>query len=116
MSRSYEMTVVITGFNSDKVESVVGACKDEWDFDADDVDDSLAFDVETVQMTGVSQLCGGETFDEFAVRLRDAVFKANGAGCSVEVRGVNLDDQPYESSVFTKDDYTPPKKKRKAKR
>jgi hypothetical protein len=100
MSRFYEMAVTIEKFDKAKKDAIVAAACEEWEFDDDDFSehDGRLFSV------GQSNLCGGESEDEFSKRLAKAIFKANGKPCEVEVRATCLEDLPSDSYTFGEDD------------
>lgn len=107
MSRYYEMTVEIKGFNRGKIIDIKIAASAEWGFPINGwyVVDQQDDQIQAMGVTGRSNLCGGEDEEEFAERLARAIVKANGGPCGVIVRATYLDDQPYEEYTFDKEDY-----------
>lgn len=100
MSRSYSMAVSISEFKPERRDAIEDACNDEWSFD----DWSLSSTDELVG-TGDGSLCGGESEDEFAARLRDAIWEANGEGCTISVDATYLEDLPCSNYTFDADEY-----------
>jgi hypothetical protein len=100
MSRSYSMAVSISEFKKKRKDAIEEACNAEWSFD----DWMLSSGGELVGV-GESNLCGGETEDEFAERLRDAIWKANGEGCTISVNATYLEDLPCSYYTFDASEY-----------
>ena len=106
MSRFYEMTVTLRGVRPGRLEVVKAAALEEWDFDGawfELVDDDM--NPAGVQSSGRGSLCGGESEDEFALRLAKAIWKANGEFCQVEVTAIYLEELPFERYCFSEDDF-----------
>jgi hypothetical protein len=100
MSRSYEMTVEISGYRPEKANAVRDAAASLWGFnDWYDQDDAL-----TASADG--NLCGGESEEEFTERLSLAVWQANGAYCQVSVDATFLECLPRETYCLDEADYT----------
>lgn len=102
MSRLYEMHVSVTPADRKKLNLLavsIAACE-VWNFD-NVVEDS---DTEYVAY-GLSQLCGGESEEDFSKRLTRAIWHANGEYCEVEVRCTYMEDLPCETYSFDEDDY-----------
>jgi len=111
MSRSYEMYVSVTGFDPKRKEDIENAANLEWNFpDWDHYKGEIT-------ATGQSNLCGGETEEEFAKRLQVAIVKANGKPCKVDVTATCLEDLPCDTYNFDEEDCKDifPKKKGKKK-
>lgn len=105
MSRYYEMSVAISGHKPDRADAVTNAAAEEWPFedwwggnDGDNNDHSL-------HASGRDCLYGGESEEEFTERLSLAVWKANGAFCSVVVDATFLEDLPCETHTLDESDY-----------
>ena len=98
MSRMYDIGVTVVGVPENKIDHVIEACCEEWDFDRDSLWQARDPDTEltTISMQGEGNLCGGVSEGEFATRLADAVWVANNGRCRVEVRATCLDDIPCE--------------------
>jgi hypothetical protein len=107
MSRSYEMAVIITGFEKSRLQKIKKACRAEWDFEQDEFSvDGDAKSLRALTGHGISSLCGGESEEEFSDRLSKAVWKANGKYCGVEVQALYLDaTPPSDDHVRGEDDY-----------
>jgi len=97
--RYYEMGVAIAGYNPDNRDAIKAAADEEWDFD--DWDDYP----EEISARGRGGLYGGESEEAFAERLTHAIWRANGAYCSVEVTCTYLDDLPCETYEYGEADY-----------
>lgn len=93
MSRLYEMQVVVHDYDPKKKEAIQLACSEEWEFE-DFYSDSSDTEMEA---TGQSNLCGGESEEEFRDRLCHAIWKANDAYCEVIVNATYLEALPYET-------------------
>ena len=103
MSRSYEMQLEIRQFNMSSLAQIREACAAEWPFDDLEVQD-VGTDPVLIG-SAISNLCGGESEDEFAERLTQAVWRANGGFCQVTVRALYMDDLPYAVYEADEDDY-----------
>jgi len=104
MSRFYDMSVEISGYDPAKAEEIQAVAEAEWPFD----DWWLAGagePGETMHASAQSSLCGGESQEEFAERLSLAVWRANGSYCSVTVDATYLENLPYETHTLDEDDY-----------
>jgi hypothetical protein len=93
------MTVTIKGYKALRLGRIQHACRDEWEFD-----DFIVVEY-GVEATGRSQLCGGETEEEFVDRLTGAIWMANGAFCTVEVTAIYLEEQPTTQHALDEIDY-----------
>ena len=106
MSRSYEMQVTVKGYTWKHVQTIISAMLRLWNFDEGtfpDKDQPLPPDLLAV---GTDNLCGGESEEEFADRLAQAVWSANQGYCDVEVRATYLEvDPPSEIHTLTQADY-----------
>jgi hypothetical protein len=98
MSRWYEMSVTIEDFDKAKRDEIEKAASEEWEFE------DFGSNPDQIFSSGQSNLCGGESEDEFAKRLATAIFKANGKPCEVNVRATCLEDLPSESYSFSEGD------------
>ena len=99
MSRSYEMSVEISGHRPEKANAVRDAAASLWGFaDWYDQGDALTASAE-------GNLCGGESEEEFAERLSVAVWQANGAYCQVSLDATFLECRPHESYCLNEADY-----------
>ncbi len=101
MSRFYGMHVTITGYDLAREEAIKRAAADEWDFAADQWN---AFEGE-LACYREDCLCGGEGEDEFAKRLIEAIWIANGDFCDVRVTATYLENLPYEEYSFDREEY-----------
>ena len=105
MSRFYEMTVRISGYNKAKESKIQDAAGDEWDFEDDwnTWDDSR----KGLCMRAGTQgnLHSGETEADFSQRLAVAIWKANGDVCEIEILCTYLECIPFESYSFDADNY-----------
>ena len=99
MSRFFRMEVAISDHVPQNIAAMQKAAEEEWPFE-----DWRECAGEWVS-DGESNLCGGETDDEFAERLSKAVWRANGAFCKVAVRAFFLEELPVEDHCLGKADY-----------
>ena len=100
MSRYYGMSVRITGADPGRVDAVKQAAEAQWPFE-----DWLLDREGVLTASAEDRLCGGETDEEFAQRLTQAIWAANGGFCHVEVNATYLEDLPCETYCFGQDDY-----------
>lgn len=98
MSRFYEMSVTIEDFDKAKRSEIEEAASEEWEFG------DFGSNRDRIFSTGQSNLCGGESEEEFAKRLATAIFKANGKPCEVHVGATCLEDLPTENYFFNEND------------
>ena len=99
MSRSYEMGIVVADFDPIKRSEIEDACNLEWSFD-----DWYEHDGR-LSANGLGSLCGGESDDQFSHRLNEAIVKANGGPCGVEVIATYMENLPFERYTFGEDLY-----------
>ena len=99
MSRYYSMSVTITGADPDRFDPIMAAASAEWEFD-----DWYSHNG-VLTASGDAQLFGGETDQQFAERLTQAIWRANGGPCRVEVTATYLDELPCESYSLGAGDY-----------
>ena len=100
------MVVAITGFKLDKQKEVEEAAIMEWDDFACNF--STYEDADKCQVliaNGEGSLGAGESENEFARRLAEAIFKANDGPLKIEVNATYLEDLPCEIFTFDEDDY-----------
>ena len=98
MSRLYEMGLEVKAFDPNKQDDIIEAANDQWPFE-----DHNWSDGETLAGHGESNLGGGEMDSEFAKRLTKAVFEANGGPCKVTVHATCMENLPFETFEFDKD-------------
>jgi len=99
MSRRYEMTIEVHSPNEAKEAAIHEAI--EGHRTVDDYWDNKG----SIVCCGDSNLTGGESEQAFARRVSHAIWRANGAYCSVDVRCVYLEDPPTETYTFDEEDY-----------
>lgn len=103
MSRLYEMEVNINGYDRNKFSDIIAVWQEEWDYggedDAEDTND------DSIWLRATGQLGGGEDESEFARRLTNAIWKANGTYCDVIVTARCLEYIPSENYQFHREDY-----------
>lgn len=106
------MILKIKAFESSRQKSIEKACCEEWPFEPE------AFSVEkngdnlpVLTARAADRLCGGETEEDFADRIADAVWKANQGYAEVNVIATYLEDLPYEIHERRYQDYMKWKKK-----
>jgi len=100
------MKVTVQHYVRAHVREIVAAMSEEWEFESDTfpkMDQPLPDELSAL---GTSSLCGGESEEEFAERLSQAVWKANQGYCHVEVQATYLDvDPPSTIHSPSMDDY-----------
>jgi hypothetical protein len=99
MSRAYSMTVTVKKYNPEKLESIKDAGSAEWPFD-----DWFVYEG-TLTGAAESNLCGGESEDQFAERLAKAIWVANEKFCEVDVCATFLEDLPHETYTMDRGIY-----------
>ena len=100
MSRWYEASVQVDGYDPNRRRAIEDAATEEWEFDdwyAQEGPLDKSKTVPTLSASGQSNLCGGETEAEFAHRLTVAIFKANRGRCKVVVNTTCLEDLPCDT-------------------
>lgn len=99
MSRAYAMTVIIDEYNPKKFDDIKNNIDCVWGMSNDwEQDGGHCFSGEGGLTMGIDE-------EEFSQLIRDAVWKANGGYCEVEVRCTCLDDLPTDCYSFDEDDY-----------
>jgi hypothetical protein len=105
MSRSYDMTVEISGYDPAKASEIQAAAEREWPFTdwwfSGDEDENG----QDMQASAQHSLSGGESEEEFTERLGVAIWRANGKFCDVSVDATFLENLPYEIHTLDEDDY-----------
>lgn len=115
MSRNYEMSVKVVGYNLKRDEAIEDAIVNEWDFESFEHYKNREGKMEMTSFAQ-GQLCGGETEQEFADRLAKAILKANGKPCYIEIGQTCLEDLPVETYFYDKEEYKALVGKAKSKR
>jgi len=93
------MVLNVSGHNQEKSEEIMEAANKHWEFD-----DWSNYNNE-LSASGESSLTGGESEEEFAERITEAIWKANGKFCTVQVDATYLEDLPCETYSFDEEDY-----------
>ncbi|NLX96906.1 MAG: hypothetical protein GXY83_12080 [Rhodopirellula sp.] len=102
MSRLYSMTVYVEDFQAAHTADIQKAANDEWsglELRSNPVEGNV------LSGEAESQLCGGETEEEFALRISKAIFQANQGPCIVRVDAIYLEELPYETYEHGPEDY-----------
>jgi hypothetical protein len=94
MSRAYEMYVEIRAFDADQRIEIESAVSEEWNFVDWYFENGAS---PRLTASGRSNLCGGETEEEFADRLYEAIEKANGKPCALTLDATCLENLPRET-------------------
>lgn len=108
MSRMYEMHVEIENVNSDIKEAVIEACTEEWPFSEwheDEESKKSRKGKYRLESWGQSNLCGGESEEEFTRRLKAAIWKAAGTYVPVMVYATFMENLPCETYGSTAAEY-----------
>lgn len=107
MSRSYEMYVEVKGVNEDKVDAVKEAANALWQWEDWYVCSAVEGEGNGMSLSasGRSSLVGGQSEEEFARELREAIWKANSAFCAVTVAATYLEELPHNDYQGTEDEY-----------
>jgi len=105
MARYYEMTVTVEGFDAKNASAVLDAMCEHWNFDRSDCWVSSFGPAPKLGGTGRSNLCGGESEEQFANRITCAIWMANGVYCHVEVLATYLEELPYNSYQLDEGEY-----------
>ena len=99
MSRWYEVSVTVAGFNRRRKARIIAACVEEWGFGEDDFTEDGDIPAKrnpVLRATAQERLCGGESEEEFADRLAGAIWKANKDYCAVTIHATYLEQLPCE--------------------
>lgn len=116
MSRYYRMDIEVSEYNEKMMEVIKTAATAEWDLDDDwycRTSDSYG-ELPFMSASGKSNLCGGESEEEFTLRLTKAIWKANGAFCLVVVNATYLESPPFETHHFDESVYQEMMRREKA--
>lgn len=107
MSRYYQMDITVRGFKDEKRDDIEDSLNEEWEFDGWDsrVEEVDGGEVDVIYASGCSNLCGGETEEEFTKRVTEVVWRVNDGFCSVHVLAIYLEDPPSEAHELSEDDY-----------
>ena len=105
MSRAYEFDIEISKHDPEREDQIQSILAEEIGTPIDDWEDGYPWEIRepdehrTMWCSYQRNLCGGESEEEFVDRLSEAVWKANGGPCRIEVRATYLEDLPYETHV-----------------
>ena len=99
MSRMMRMDLTITGCDAYRIDAIKRAADEEWPF----VDWLATGDEWASSAEGV--LGEGESDEEFARRLSQGIWQANGGYCKVEVQAFFLEETPMEYHCFNEAEY-----------
>ena len=102
MARYYGMNLEIRKYDPDRLEAIQDAVTGIWSFTRTEL---VPEEQPVIRAYAEDCLCGGETEDEFALRLAAAVWDANAAYCPVEVTATYLEDLPCEIHEFGEAEY-----------
>ncbi len=106
MSRYYEASVEIEGFDTSKLEQIKNVCCEEWGFDIAAFQDfERGSGAKGIESVAQDRLCGGETEEEFAARMASAIWNANLGFCRVVVNTLCLEELPYVAYPMEEDEY-----------
>ena len=89
------MSVEIGRYNQQNGDAIQRAVMGEWSFD-----DFYSMKHNTLWSTGEDNITGGESEYDFAKRIAEAVWKANGDTCPVSLEATRIDDAPTNIYVF----------------
>jgi len=100
MSAYYEVDIEVTNFKKGNQKKIVKAINEgaDWDKNHQYVAD------EGINIVRTLTLYGGTGEEEFAEEIRDKVFTANGESCDIEVKMTCLEDLPYNTYSFSKEE------------
>jgi hypothetical protein len=101
MSRYYEMTVEISGHDSEKEDHIKKAAEGVWPFSS-----WWSSGGGNMQASASDWLCGGESEEQFTERLSVAIWQVNGGFCEVLVDSTYLENLPYETHVLDELDFS----------
>lgn len=96
MSQWYRMSVEITDYNPKRTAEIQAAAAGEWEWDNVWFERQGTGHPPYMANSGESSLAGGERDEDFAYRLRLAIWKANQAYCVVSVDSTYIEELPYE--------------------
>ncbi|KKM74723.1 hypothetical protein LCGC14_1397510 [marine sediment metagenome] len=100
MSRLYRMTIAVCITDEARQDNIIDAICDEWGIDYS------YYDEETMRFLAIKEgHLSSESEPEFVDRISQAIWKANGSYCKIDVCVTCLDDLPYEEHSRNIDDY-----------
>jgi len=106
MSRCFRMEVKVSKFNPKRYKDICDVLLNMWGFDPLDMPGKKDKVPKELILSGEDNLTGGKSDDEFANDLAQAVWKANGRYCEVEVISTYLEvTPPSDIHTWTKGDY-----------
>jgi hypothetical protein len=101
MSRAYSMQIVVETVTKAEKDSILEAIQDNWP-----IEDEFWYEPTlTLSVSGDSQLCGGETEEEFTQRVTNSIWKAAGRFVPIVVNATCMENLPYESYSFEEGEY-----------
>jgi hypothetical protein len=98
-----ELCIRIQEYDPTKAAAIKNAAESEWCFGAWDLHKSAGY--RQLRNAGAAYVTGDETYEEAALRVAAAVWKANGAYCPVTITAIDLDAVPCETYAFDEADY-----------
>ena len=111
MSRSYEMTIMVSNFKPAKKKDIIEACRNDWEINDGDIWEESS----VLTCFGQSYLGDGETEQEFTDHIAGEIWEANGEFCNVLVTATHLEDLPSEEHERGLQDYRKWLRKQKKK-
>lgn len=105
MSRSYEMSVYVSGYNEARENAINQVWRDEWSTFRD-LDSDVEGSVPTLSGCAFGSLFARDTPEDFAARLSAAMWKANaGSFCEILISSTFMEDLPTTEHVFSTEAY-----------
>jgi len=104
MSRYYQMSIAVDDVSKKEHTTCLGVCHEEWGSE-DEYLTRWNKDNPNFFTESNGSLCGGESEEEFAHRITNAIWKALGRFISVRIEATYLEDLPCESYELDKSDY-----------
>ena len=101
MSRAYQAYIRISNFDPARKRDVIAAARQSWSWDFD----GWYSEPNYIDASSDDNLCGGEGEGEFAERVTQDIWAANGAFCSVQIEMTFLENLPCETYELDEDDY-----------
>lgn len=99
MSKDYDMSFTITGYDENRIDAIIGVLADEWKFqEADEYDGEI-------RLQGEDCLDSETSEEDYAEISTIAVWKANGKFCTVSLVATYIGGAPWESYCYDEDVY-----------
>jgi len=104
MSSWFKIEMTVSGYNAARQKDIVSAANEHWNFGAVDYRPATAYEVVSMLFAGEDKASGEP--DDTVMTIVEAVWKANGSYCVVDIQSLCLEDLPYNQYCTGKEEYT----------